>query len=123
VPRLRAIFETSEGVPTAVQGEKYKHYSIMLSLLDVPEDVMAVIYQLDDTYSNPLRMVTKGVPNFQESITSYGDYPVRVAYRPLQDPNRLEQLLSQKLSDALIESYGPEMTDSIRLAIKDIVEH
>jgi hypothetical protein len=123
VPRLQAIFETTDGIPNVVLGDKYKHFCIMLSVLDVPEDVMTLIYQLDDTYLNPLRMVTKGVPNFQESITAYGDYSVRIAYRPMQDPNKLEQLLSRKLSDALMESYQNSLTEPIRLAIDEIIAH
>jgi len=120
---LLASFEAKEGVPSFLQGEKYKHYSITLSLSDMPDDIMTVIYQLDDTYANPLRLVTKGVPNFQECITAYGDYTVKIAYRPLRDPNKLEPLLSQRLSDALIDNYQGALTEPIRLAIEDIREH
>jgi hypothetical protein len=120
---LRAEFEMTNGVPNFTQGEKYRHYAIRLSVLDAPEDVLTIIYQLDDTYENPIRMVTRGVPNYQEYITSYGDYPVRISYRPIGDPNKLRTLLSRKLSDALSASYQPSIPEPVQTAIRDIADH
>jgi hypothetical protein len=121
--QLRAVFVTTNGIPTFAEGVKYKHYSIMLSITDPPVDMLSVIYQLDNTYANPIRIVTKGVPNFQESITSYGDFDVRVSYRPMRDPNRIQTLLTRRLSDALAASYEPVIPEAVSSAIKDITDH
>lgn len=121
--QLRAMFEMTDGIPKFTQGEKYKHYSIMLSIVDPPDNILTAIYQLDNTYENPVRMVTKGVPNFQEYITSYGDFDIRVSYRPMEDPNKLQTLLSQKLSNALISSYDAPVPEAISSAIRDITDH
>ena len=121
--QLRAVFEMTNGAPAFTQGDRYKHYAIILSVAEVPEDALTIIYELDDSYANPIRMVTKGVPNYQEYITSYGNFSIRILYRPMRDPNILQPLLSQKLSDALIASYEPPVSEAVALAIKDILDH
>jgi hypothetical protein len=120
---LRAEFQMIDKIPVRVQGDKHTHYSIKLSIPDAPQDAITIIYVLDSSYKNPVRLITKGVPDFQEYITAYGDYEIRVLYRPASDPNGLAQLLATPLSNALIQTYGETADPEIRAAIKAISDN
>jgi hypothetical protein len=123
-PRLLAEFLLSNGAPHWVAGEdSAKHYSILLRLANAPLDAVTVIYQLDDSYLTPIRMVPAGVPDFQEYITASGDFEIRVAMRKVSEINAIEGLLSGKLSDALLSNYGSNLSESITNAIQDLREH
>jgi|ERR1017187_5453061 hypothetical protein len=123
-PRLLAEFLLSNGSPHWVQGaDEAKHYSILLRLANAPPDTVTVIYQLDDSYLTPIRMVPTGVPDFQEYITASGDFEIRVARRRMPEINQIDSLLSAKLSDALLSHYGQNSTESVASAIQDLQGH
>ncbi len=121
--KLIAEFLSDDGRPCYTQGEKYRHYKIRLTLQDPPPEALTIIYQLDSTYENPIRMVTKGVPDFQEYITAYGDYDVRIAFRTLDEPNQVLTLASERLSGALRARYGIGAPVEIENAILEIEKH
>jgi hypothetical protein len=121
--QLRANFDLANGEPLFATGPQYRHYQVLLSIQDPPENALTIIYQLDSSYPNPVRMVTKGAPNFQEYITAYGDYVITVVYRPVDDPSKLETLLSARLSRALHDTYGSNTPPPVAEAIKYIEDH
>jgi hypothetical protein len=123
-PKLLAEFIVANGVPQWVKAEDGAvHFSILLRLVNAPPDTITVIYQLDDSYLTPIRLVPAGVPDFQEGITACGDFEIRVAVRKMPDLNDISSLLSVRLSDALSAHYQFNPSDTISKAILDIREH
>jgi hypothetical protein len=113
-PKIVAEFITdSRGKPQYFEGTARKHYRIRLSLRDVPSDVSRVTYKLPESYRQPVREVPIGVPNFQEDITSFGDYTVTAMLRRRAGTD----LVTNSLSAALHESYRDDPTPSVREAI------
>lgn len=116
VPKLLAEFtQNRKGQFRREQGS----YEIRLFIKDPPRDARLVIYKLHESYSQPRREVLEGEPDFQEYITSYGDYKVEVTVRT----GRTRKRISRWLSSALEENYGSNANDKIRRAIDDIVEN
>ena len=124
-PTLLANFELRDNAPLTIKGEARTHYRIRLSLMEPPSDILIVIYTLDSSYTNPIRMVTSGIPDYQEFITSYGDFEVRVAFRARSRPNEIQSLLSKKLSLALKDFYSIQGNNSpqIEEAIRNIEQN
>src|SRR5262245_52717067 len=113
-PKIVAEFITdSRGKPQYFEGSSRKHYRIRLSLRGAPSDVSRVTYKLDESYRQPLREVPIGVPNFQEEITSFGDYTVTAMLRRRAGTD----LVTNSLTAALNETYRDNPTPSVREAI------
>jgi hypothetical protein len=127
MPKLKARFELdSDGRPQFVQGRGAKHYRIVLLVVDVPEAVASVTYRLDKSYLDPLREVLRAKPgsDFEERLTSYGDYMVEVS---LSGPRRKGgPALRAWLSDALRAGHPTdapgEDQQAVLGAIKEIEE-
>lgn len=116
VPKLLAEFtQNRRGQLRREQGS----YEIRLFIKDPPLNTRSVKYKLHKSYSQPIREVLEGEPDFQEYITSYGDYKVEVTLRS----GRTQKRISRWLSSALEEHYGSNPDDKIRRAIDDIVEN
>ena len=113
-PKIVAEFITdSRGRPQFFEGSARKHYRIRLLLRDVPSDVSRVTYKLDESYRQPLCEVPIGVPEFQEEITSFGDFTVTAMVRRRAGTD----LVTNSLSAALNETYRDNATPSVREAM------
>ena len=116
-PLIRASFILDkQGRPIAIQSGGTKHYRIKLHVEDVPEDAHAVTYELHESYYDPIREVRRDVPNFEEEITSYGDYDLKIRVRR---KNRVD-LATTTLGRALENAYKDSMTPMVREAIDEI---
>ena len=116
-PSLLAHFITNRaGDPVSEDDEGVAHYSIRLSVVDVPPDAYAVTYTLHESYYDPVRESRAKNRDFVEEITSYGDYTVRAEVR-----TKTRTIpVSTKLSAALARGHGPNITATIRNALNDI---
>ena len=121
--KLLAEFQLENGRPSFIERGEKKHYRIRLFLKDAPPDAVTVTYQLDDTYKNPIRLIPAGDPAFTEYTTSYGDYPVQVAVRRKSNPNAIEFLTGEKLSNALKDNYAESSDPAIHEAIQELAAH
>lgn len=97
----------------------YKHFGIMLFIRNAPKDVHAVTYELHETYVDPVREVSRDVPNFELEITSYGDYEINAKIRQRD----YATFISRCLSDALCETYENSSNPDIQNAINYIKEN
>lgn len=118
--QLLAEFVLSSGAPQFAETLGRRHYTILLRLVDAPADAVTVIYQLDESFTNAIRMIPVGVPEFQEYITAFADFDIRVAVRQKAEINEVEQLISRKLSQALLDRYGSDLTPPISQAIEEL---
>ena len=116
-PELLAAFELKNGKP--IYNKEEDGYEIRLYMKNVPRDTQSVIYELDETYLDYIRKVKKGAPDFQEYITSYGDYEISATVKGKET----RKVVTGWLSTALEKNYEKRMSDSIRRAIKDIEEN
>jgi len=121
--RLLAEFQLNQGRPSYLEGASKRHYHIRIFTDDPPEDALTITYQLDPSYTNPIRIVPKGTPDFGEYTTAYGDYEIKVLGRRQKDGNAVELLSSRTLSDALRERYGADASPEVEAAIRDIAEN
>jgi hypothetical protein len=127
-PEIIAKFVLDEhGVPQYTAGKSgstLKHYLIKLSTEGVPDDAGAVTYELDPTYYDSLREVTRASvgDSFQEEITSYGDYPIHLSISGSSSSNTFRPLTRTKLSDALRRGHASDLAQSgpIKTALGDI---
>lgn len=106
----------SDGKPRFIERGGLKHYMIRLGVEGAPEDAYAVTYKLDPSYYDSLREVRKAEDNFQEELTSYGDYVVQADVRSKE---RVEAIATN-LSQALHRGHQEASTPEIESAIKDI---
>jgi transcription initiation factor IIF auxiliary subunit len=112
-PRIRAEFvlDKEKKDPIEVEG----NYRIKLFVEGAPDDTYAVTYKLHESYYDPLREARER-PNFEEEITSYGDYAVRAV---IQRMKKSEEI-SETLSTALRRTYGDNPPPGINSAIQHI---
>jgi hypothetical protein len=119
--QIEATILLSGDTPVVSDVEGKTQFKIALKIINPPPDALTIIYQLDgDTYSEPVRMVTKGVPNFEEVITASKDTPILVSYRSTTNPSELHKLLSDHLSVALGRSYVSLEDGPVKQAIERI---
>lgn len=119
LPRICAEFQLDEkGKPITTTYNDLRHYKIRLFMQSVPQDTYAVTYKLHESYYNPTREVRRDKPQFEELITSYGDYIVKAELRG----KKSFDLEAVELSQALKESYGPNIEGPILKAIEEIKE-
>ncbi len=113
-PKILAEFITdTKGRPQYLNGSSHKHYRIRLLLKDAPGDVSRVTYKLHESYRQPVREVPVGVPDFAEEITSFGDHTITAMLRRREGT----ELLTNRLSDALAETYREGALPDVREAI------
>jgi pYEATS domain-containing protein involved in immunity len=116
-PKIRAEFVLDPGGrPRAENRDNRNHYKIRLFVADVPQDTYAVTYKLHPSYYNPVREVRRGTNEFEEVITSYGDYVVKAEMRSKKSVD----IDATDLSRALKETYGPTPAGPISEAIQDL---
>lgn len=116
-PRLMAQFVLDEsGEPRATTESGRTHYGIRLFVDDAPETAFAVNYELHEDYFIPVRESVQP-QNFDEEITSYGDYEVCAEVRTRKG-QRVP--LRRRLSEALRDGMGADTTASVKLALERI---
>lgn len=106
----------SNGKPVSVSAAGHEHFAIALKVVDAPKGTRRVRYRLHPTYSESVRTVPARVPEFEEPITSYGDFEVIAEY---EQDGELKQI-KQKLSTALEDAHRESESSSIRAAIETI---
>ena len=114
-PVLLARFSTDSRGKLRLKDE---HYEIRLFIKDPPPSTSSVVYTLHESYAKRRRKVNKGVPDFEEYITSYGDFEVGVKINgghPMQ--------FKTYLSSALEHHYGNKASSAVRKAIDHLVEN
>ncbi len=113
-PRICAEFVLDkEGKePVEIEGKSYR---IKLFIEGAPEDTHAVTYKLHESYYDPLREAREH-PQFEEEITSFGDFSVRAVIRR----KKQSEEISEKLSTALLRRYGDNPSPRINSAIQQI---
>ena len=116
--KIRAEFVLDGDRPTSYDSGKHTHYKIALWIDGAPEDTHAVNYELHESYRDPLRE-SRTKPEFDQEITSYGDYVIRAKVRR----RRGVDVASAKLADALEETYGSSTTPEIKKALDSIRAH
>lgn len=99
-------------------GKNKNHFEIRLFIENAPPETKQVVYELHDTYPKPIREVPKGRRDFEEFITSYGDYVVNIE---ILGDRILE--MNDWLSSALENFYGKNPSRDVFEAIKSIEEH
>jgi hypothetical protein len=123
-PQLTAHFETDkEGNPRFLQDKGgQKHYQLVFEVENVPKEVYAGTFELDESYYDPVRTVR---PEGDErrirlKTTSYGDYGLRVRLRTSDG----EILILDSLVDALQRTRkGMPSNPSVDQAIEELAAH
>ncbi len=121
-PEIIAQFEDENGSPAFIPGALAKHYTIKLSVKGAPVGATLVTYKLDPTYRQRVRKVPAVIDNFEEYITSYGDYPVEAIIETKAGSVELKE----NLSSALKKHYqlqGQLESPQILEAISEIETH
>jgi hypothetical protein len=115
-PKILAKFELNDEEPSVFSAGGHTHYKIKLFVEDVPEDCLSAVYELHETYRQPVRAVPRGVPGFAEEITSYGDFSVRVGL----EGRSASKVITRSLSQAL-EDYYAAASDTISPAVQNAI--
>ncbi len=118
VPTFRAEFVLESDGKIRRSGRNYENYNIRLFIEDAPAATRKVRYELHETYLQPIREVVKGQRDFEEYITSYGDFIVNIKLIGEDEIN-----LNDWLSSALHNYYGSRVSDEIARAIKAIEDN
>lgn len=118
-PRVCAEFKMAGGKPDFITVDGAKHYRIRLFVEGAPEDAYAVTYKLHESYYDPVREVHQDSEQFEEEITSYGDFAVAAKIRGRQRSESSQVILSR----ALQESYKNTSDPTIQQAINDIKQN
>jgi hypothetical protein len=120
MPKLLAEFELNkDGTPKYLLRGDQKHYQLRLFMEDVPQDASSVKYVLHATYYEPDRLVPRGMKDFQEYTTSYGDYEIRGVVNRRDGTERFSRLLT----DALKERYEGNATKEVLDAINTLKKY
>jgi hypothetical protein len=115
VPRLLAEFTVDrKNRPLCDEG----HYDIRLYVKDTPSGTRSVTYRLDQSFLQRNLTVEEGVPDFEEFITSYGDFEVEVVIGTRSSKKKI----SRWLSSALEEHYGNAANREVLKAIDRIIK-
>ena len=112
--KLIAELDTDQaGRPLSIKAGGAEHFSIALKVKGASDNVQRVRYVLDPSYPNKVRTVPARIPEFEEPITSYGDYVIKVEYEEAGLTKSFTRLLSQALEDGLAESTSPDVRSAI----------
>jgi hypothetical protein len=116
-PKLTATFELDDdGEPKKIMQGDLSHYIINVGVDDPPPDTYAVTYKLHPSYYDPIREVRSKDNQFEENLTSYGDFQVQA---DLRTGKRVEAVAAN-LSEALQRGYEGKTTPQIAAAISAI---
>ena len=91
----------------------YGNYDIRLFIENAPPETEKVVYELHETYIEPVNEVTDKSNNFELEITSYGDYVVNIEIHA----GKISEL-NVWLTQALKNFYGKNDDDKISRAIE-----
>jgi hypothetical protein len=117
-PQFLAQFALDRNGDFKKSGKRNDHYEIRLFIKDAPADTKKVIYELHHTYPERIREAPKGRREFEEYITSYGDYIVNIT---IFGDGKTK--MSDWLTRALENFYGDDAPDEIAYAIKMLEDH
>lgn len=113
-PKLVAEFVINDG-EIELDGDDY---SIIISIVDQPEDAVEVIYQFNDkTYNKPFTKRKNVSRRFQFEFETYGDFEIRATIWRA-DGSGIG--ISRYVSDALADFYGENPRKRFKTAIKAI---
>jgi len=108
-PEISVRFQLDEqGNPIVISKDGINHYKIEISTENIPADVYAANYQLDDSYISPFREEHDKENSFKFKTTTYGDYSIAASLLGKQK----NYLTSTPISKALIKSHGNDLTNS-----------
>lgn len=116
-PRFLAEFVTDSKGKIRTYQSGYTHFQIRLFIENAPPDTKKVVYELHDSYAQPICEVEEG-KDFEEFISSYGDYVVNI---DIVGSEILE--VNEWLSKALENFYGDSPNEEIAQAIKTIKKY
>jgi hypothetical protein len=117
-PQFLAEFVMDARGKFRLSGKNNNHYEIRLFIRNASPDTKRVVYKLHKTYEEPTREARKGRREFEEYITTYGDYRIEVL---IDGKERIE--MDDWLTSALENFYGKKPRKAIFEAIKYIEEH
>jgi len=113
-PKVRARFVLDQdGKP---KGRSTGNYEIELYVEGAPEGTHAVTYHLDESYYDPVREARDPEKNFAESITSCGDFSIKVKIRTRDGAI----LAVRSLYDSLAETHDGSRDPDVIAAIEAI---
>lgn len=118
-PDLLACFKERGNQISLHRRSGRNDFDIVLFVSGAPKDTVSVIYNLHESYYDPIREATQIKKEFSEEITSYGDYIVTAKILSMSGL----KILKKKLSKALRDFYGPDARPDIRSAIQEIEQH
>lgn len=118
-PKLLAHF-TFDANDEIRYSDDEESYEIRLFIEDYPSDVKSVVYLLDSSFDEPERQASKSDAQFEEFITSYGEFIVTAV---LRFENGTEHKIVRWLSSALEDYYRlNEPRESIKEAVGKATE-
>ena len=116
VPKLLAEFKLKgNGTPRVKRGS----YEIRLYVKNTPSSTHLVKYRLHKSYFKRKRIVHEGEPDFEEYITSDGDFKIKAVILTRGSKKRI----SRWLSTALEQHYGTDESGTVRTAIERIAKN
>ena len=118
-PKLLAHFTFDADYKIRYSKES-QSYEIRLFIQDYPSDVKSVTYILDSSFSEPERQAGKSDPQFEEFITSYGEFSITAV---LHFENGTEYKIVRWLSSLLEDYYRlHEPRENIKKAVSKATE-
>ena len=113
-PKLVAEFVINDG-EIELDGDDY---SIIVSIVDQPDDAVEIIYQFNDkTYDKPFTKRKNVSRKFQYEFETYGDFEIRAT---IWRSDGTGIGISRYLSEALADFYGEHPKKKFSTAIKAI---
>ncbi len=118
-PKLLAHF-TFDAADKIRYSKDEQSYEIRLFIQDYPLDLKSVTYILDSSFSEPERQASKSDPQFEEFITSYGEFSITAV---LHFENGTEYKIIRWLSSILEDYYRfHEPRETIKKAVTKATE-
>jgi len=108
-----------DGNPQYIESGNKKHYKIEISLKEIPEDVYAANYKLDESFINPYREELNKSADFKFNTTTYGDFIISASLLG----KKRNYIASNMISRILKEKYRDSNNPMIKETLKDIMEH
>jgi len=117
-PEISVRFQLDEqGNPMVINKNGINHYKIEISAQNIPDDVYAANYQLDDSYISPFREEHDKENSFKFKTTTYGDYSIAASLLGKQK----NYITSTPISKALMKSHENDLTNfKIQEALESI---
>lgn len=126
--RLTIRLETDErGAPIVTERDGQRSYAVVMEVENPPRDTFAATFELDDSYYDPVRVLTPD-PSGRIRLKTFtrGDFPVFVRLSRREGANTvLKESVSRALRrDATNRAVlDPSVTAAINRALDDIATH